>query len=524
MKKYISGKGKFAASLLMAGMLAMSTVGAAFADSAAQGSSTRQGYFGNVTAKDESSFTVNTRANTEIELAVVQDTHFQAPGMPEASFDDLELGNRVAILADEHEAGLTAVKVMLVPSEPQKQHRVLTVVEASGNTVVAEDEQGNRVEVVLAEELNEELAGQLVTFVGERSQQSNRFKANAQVKIGQVVQRMEAHSQRLQGQLKDSREDKDRVRQERDLARIQERLQALMQQHVERFSDIIDRAPEQAKPHLEEALEMSLKGYRAALEALETPQDHIEASVGHRTVQGVVSGVDADAGKITLQTRGGVELTLDVTDDTRVQAEGRDLNLSDLSTGDLVTVKYNRDSSAAIEIRVKMESKAQGTIQSVDSANHRLTLELTDGTALTLTVTEHTKIQMNREVVSIDELPADSRVELEYNPATMEVLKIEVETQGEVEGTISSIDTEANTITILTEDGAELTLDITDNTRINIERILFGLTGLSEGMAVKVKYDSATEEALEIKAEHRRSNEKNTARATGTVTIRPGTR
>jgi hypothetical protein len=106
----------------------------------------------------------------------------------------------------------------------------------------------------------------------------------------------------------------------------------------------------------------------------------------------------------------------------------------------------------------------------------------------------------------------------------MELLKIEADTQAEVEGTISSIDTKANTITILTEDGAELSVDITDNTRINIQRILSALTGLSEGMAVKVKYNSATEEALEIKAEHRRSNEKNKDRVTGTVTIRAGTR
>jgi hypothetical protein len=127
---------------------------------------------------------------------------------------------------------------------------------------------------------------------------------------------------------------------------------------------------------------MSLKGYRATLEALESPQDHIEARLGQRTVQGVVSSVDADAGQITIQTRGGKELTLDVTDDTQVRMEGQDLNLSDLAPGDLVTVKYDRDSSAAIEVRVKTEFNAQGIIQSVDSANHQLTVELTDGTTL----------------------------------------------------------------------------------------------------------------------------------------------
>jgi exonuclease VII large subunit len=90
---------------------------------------------------------------------------------------------------------------------------------------------------------------------------------------------MEAQSQRVQERLKDTRENREREEQERDLARLQERLEALMQRHLDRFAEIIERAPEQAKPHLEEAREMSLKGYRAALEALGRAPDHIEASL-----------------------------------------------------------------------------------------------------------------------------------------------------------------------------------------------------------------------------------------------------
>jgi DNA-binding beta-propeller fold protein YncE len=135
---------------------------------------------------------------------------------------------------------------------------------------------------------------------------------------------------------------------------------------------------------------------------------------------------------------------------------------------------------------------------------------------------EQSEIELNREFVSIDELPAGSQVEVEYNPATTEVLKIEADARAEVDGTIDSIDTKANTVTILTEDGAELILDITNNTKVKIEGVLFGLTGLSEEMAVKVKYDSATGEALEIKAEERerhRTSEKDEAQVTGTVNI-----
>lgn len=520
MKKYIAGKGRIAASLLMAAILTMTTVGAAFADGAAQQSSMKQGYFGNVTGKSESSFSVNTRANSVLELAVAEDTQFRVPGMSKASFDDLLVGSRVAVLAEGQDDALTAVKVMLVPGEPQREHRVLTVVEASGNTVVAQDQQGNQVEVVLDEELDEGLEGQLVTFIGDRSQQSNRFKANARVKIGQVVQRMEAQSHKLRERLNEARENSDRERHRRDLARLQERLEANMQEHLDRFAEIIESAPEQAKPHLEEAREMSLKGYRAALEALERPQDHIEARLGQRTVQGIVNNVDADSGQITLQTRGGMELTLDVTSDTRVRMEDQELSLSDIAPGDMVSLKYDRDSSVATDIRIKTEAKAEGVIQGIDVISNQITIELSDGTPLILTLTEQSEVEVNGEEASIEDLQLDARVEIEYNPSTTEVLEIEVDARAEVEGTISSVDADAGTVTIVTEDGAELTLDVTDSTRVKIERILFGLIGLDEGMAVEVRYDRTTGEALEIRVEGKersQSEEKDEAKVTGTV-------
>lgn len=108
MKKYFTSKAKLAASLLMAGVLTMGTVGATFADGPAQGSSAKHGYFGNVTAKEEASFTVKTRESGEIQLAVDQDTHFRVPGSSEASVEDPAVGSRVTILAEEQVGTLTA--------------------------------------------------------------------------------------------------------------------------------------------------------------------------------------------------------------------------------------------------------------------------------------------------------------------------------------------------------------------------------------------------------------------------------
>ena len=231
--------------------------------------------------------------------------------------------------------------------------------------------------------------------------------------------------------------------------------------------------------------------------------------------------MDADAGQITLQTRGGTELTLDVTGDTRLRMEDQELDLADIAPGDMVSIKYDRESSAATDIRVKAEAKVEGVIKDVDNAGNKITVELSDGTALTLTLTEQSEVEVNGEDASIEDLLADARVEIEFNPSTMEVLEIESDTRAEAEGTISSVDSEANTVTILMEDGSKLTLNITNDTRVRIERILFGITGLSEGLAVYVKYDRSTGEALEVRAEgqkHRQADEKDEAKLTGTVT------
>jgi hypothetical protein len=444
MKKHIATKGKLAASFLMAGVLAVGTMGAALADGPAQHSGAKQGYFGNVTVKDENSFTVNTVAHGEIELAIDQDTHFRMPGESEVGFDDLELGSRVAILAQADDDTLTAVRVMLVPGTPQREHRVLTVIAASGNTVVAQDRLGNQVEVALEGGINGDLVGQVVTFVGERSQQSNRFSANAQVKIGQVIQRLEAHSQKLGEQIKSGRDSQERGRPEMDLAHVHDRLEGLMQQHLDRFEEIIDRAPEQARPNLETAMEMSLKGYRAALEALERPQDHVEARLGQRTVQGVVRKVDAGTGQITLQTHGGAELTLEVNSDTRINLEGQGLDLSDITPGALVSVRYDRQSAAASEILVRkdaralgqqedhasgrVESRVIGTVTSINAGAGEVTITLEGGRNITLNLGPETEIKTEGagDVVSplVDRL-VGQRTRVEYDSETRVVTKIE---------------------------------------------------------------------------------------------------
>ncbi len=521
MKRYILNKGKMVALLAIAAIIALSTLGAAFAASPGEDGKAKQGLFGTVKAKSDNSFTLQTSKGDTIELAVTADTKFRMPGEAKASFDDLKLGTRVAVLAETRASAATALKVMPVPGEPQREHRTLAVIEVSGKTVIAEDAKGNRVEVELDQELLGELKGQLMIFIGARSQQSNHFKAHAEVKIGNVVKRLEAHAEKLQAEAKSEANAEVKAKKGRDLVQLRARLETNMQRHLDLFAETIAKAPEQAKPSLEAALEMTLKGYRTALEALGESQAKAKARLELRQAHGFVEEINTETSQMTLRSRVDTTLTLKVTGDTQIRIGEERRGLADISTGDQVVVRYDRETLVATEIKVKVEAEAEGTIQNIDSARGQLILTLTNGATLTLKLTPDTEIEINDKKATAAALQSNALIEVKYNIKTMEIQEIEAETRGEVEGTIKAVDSTSGTVTILTDAGKELTLKITDSTLVKIKGLLFGVLGVSAGMEVEVKYDLTSGGVLELKAESEGRPEaeaKEEAKVTGTIT------
>ncbi len=338
MNSLIRGKLRTMVALVLAGMLGLSSLGAAMASPDTQSPQAKQGLFGTVIAKTEDSITLKTKSGQEVELELRQDTKVRIPGEAEASIEDVPIGSRVAVLAQGEADTRTALSLMVVPGQPQHQHRVLTVVDVAGNIVVAEDSEGNRVEVELDHPISEEIKGQLVTFIAQRSQQSNRFKAKAEVKISQIIQRLETQAEGLEARLRTEADARVKAQQEQQLAQLKARLQANMQRHLDLFTEIIAKAPEQAKASLEVALQNTLQGYRTALEVLGNAGVRLDL----RTAQGSVQSVDSTSGQLTVRTHGGALMTFKVTGDTRVFVGEDEGTLADLSTGALVRVRYHR--------------------------------------------------------------------------------------------------------------------------------------------------------------------------------------
>ncbi|MBI4336358.1 MAG: hypothetical protein HY683_00815 [Chloroflexi bacterium] len=516
MKRSISSHLLKLAIPVFVALLVLGTMGAALASSQTQAAQGKQGLFGTVTAKSGSTLTVTTKQGTTVDLAVTQNTQFRVPGLDQPTFQDVAVGSRVAILAQGEAGSQSALRVMVIPGEPQREHRVLTVVEVSGNKVIAEDAQGTRIEVELDHSVSEDIKGQLITFIGAKSAQSDRFKANVEVKIEQVVKRLENQAKELEVKVKAESDTRVKAEKERDLARLRARLEANMQHHLDLFAEVIAKAPEQAKPSLRAALEMTLQGYKAALEALGTSSVQVKERLELRSLHGTVGVVDDTSHQIAVQTRAGAEVNVTITNDTAIRIGDKPGSFADISVGTQVNVRYNETTSVATEVHVETKAKAEGTIQTVDSAKGELTLTLANGATLTLTLDNGTRIEVNDKAATVADLRTNAVVQVEYNTQTSVAQQVEAETRAEVRGSITAVDGALGTITVTTKSGQQVVLKISDTTRVKVRGLLFGLLGLRAGMTVEAAYDVATGDALEVRVEAKEAA-KARARATGTI-------
>jgi hypothetical protein len=193
--------------------------------------------------------------------------------------------------------------------------------------------------------------------------------------------------------------------------------------------------------------------------------------------------------------------------------------LSSIAVGAQVKVRYDSESLVAAEIQVQMEAEAEGTIQAVDTASGQLVIALANGATLTLQLTADTSIRVDHKKATAADLKANSAVEVEYSIETMEAMEVEASTRAEVNGTVKAVDTASDLVTILTQDGKEVMVEVTGDTRVDIKGLLFGILGVTPGMTIKAEFDLTTGEATELKvsAEGRAKGRDEEEKASGTI-------
>ncbi len=483
----------------LTGAISLSSIGTIFAKDPPADAKNRQGVFGTVTAKGEHTFELKLRSGETISLNVADATKFRIPGDADPAFADIKVGSNVAVLAERSDSGTLALHVLMIPSEVRKEHRVLRVLEINGNIIIAQDADGHQVVITLDHEVSADIKGMLVTFIGERSEASDLFKANAEMKIEQVIKRLEKMSDKLDAEAKTEADDKVREEKQKDAGDIKARLKANMESHIAFFEKLIARAPDSAKPALKEALEKTIAGYRVELDAIEKLGDQLNETKKISSATGTVAEVSA-SGEIKIKVKDGTFVTVKTNADTKIQVNGKEGTLADVKAGSSIGVRYTTVDSIATQIVIRNEADAKGKIQSVDSAAHKVFILSSNGTTLTLTITNTTAIELNGKAATEGDLKANFTVKVIYNSITMEATRIQASSMTSFEGKVKSVNTADNTVTITSRAGTEVTVKVVDSTKVVIRGVLRGILGLAPGIDIVANYDISTNIASEIKA------------------------
>ncbi|MBI4308040.1 MAG: hypothetical protein HY684_04470 [Chloroflexi bacterium] len=116
-------------------------------------------------------------------------------------------------------------------------------------------------------------------------------------------------------------------------------------------------------------------------------------------------------------------------------------------------------------LKVSVALQLNGTIQAIDTAKKTITVKLDEGPAVTVTITDKTDL----EGMSLADLKVGQRVRVQYDRETKAALKVSLRAlaPARTKGTISAVDTAKMSVAIKPEDGAAVTVTVTQDTIIN---------------------------------------------------------
>jgi hypothetical protein len=266
---------------------------------------------------------------------------------------------------------------------------------------------------------------------------------------------------------------------------------------------------------------------------------------GTYNIHGTIYAVNTTAGTITITpNEGGNNVMLKVNSSTTIQRNSSPVTLADLAATDLVEATYNSASMLASDIKAETNlAEIHGTIADIDTTANTITI--TPGwdfiknchDNIMLSVDSTTTIQRNGASASLADLRIGDPVDASYNSVTLLAGDIKAgNNSSDIQGVISAIDTEANTVTItpglanfkasITKADADVVLRVDDDTVITRNGNSAGLDDLQVGDTVDATYDSVSMLASEIDAKNNNSVILGTISAidttANTVTIKPG--
>jgi hypothetical protein len=145
---------------------------------------------------------------------------------------------------------------------------------------------------------------------------------------------------------------------------------------------------------------------------------------------GDIVAINLEEPSLTIQTRVGDSVNLLISKRTIVHKDGDEKALpTDLKVGDVVvTAFYNPETQEArlLVVRSPRAATTRGSVEKVDTEGRTVTIVTREGTAVTLRVTEETRIEKDGEPgASLEDLQVNDRVPMAfYDPFTLEAIRI----------------------------------------------------------------------------------------------------
>jgi outer membrane lipoprotein-sorting protein len=136
----------------------------------------------------------------------------------------------------------------------------------------------------------------------------------------------------------------------------------------------------------------------------------------------------------------------------------------------------------------------EGLLQNIDTVNGTVTITTKEGKTVTATIDNNTVTLVDGSNSSVFNLEPGIKVRIDEDKGVVRLID---DKSASVEGTIASV--QGNQVTITPKRGANVTVNVTAQTKIQLESDQTGTLGdLKVGAKVAVKYDSQTKDAIRI--------------------------
>lgn len=217
--------------------------------------------------------------------------------------------------------------------------------------------------------------------------------------------------------------------------------------------------------------------------------------------KGKIHSLSAASRTVTMKDEKGQLHTFNISSNTIIKRNGKNSTLTDFVLRDSLKVTTTKGSTIPKKVKAKGNKvkTVTGTVTHFNTGTGILQI----GTR-NLQTSKSTRVVRNGKPSSLGSLTTRDTVVVHVQGESDDCDDIQAEgdDESEVEGTITAVDTTANTVTVQSEeDGSEVTVNVTAETEIEVDDQDATIADLQAGMEAEAEYDPTTMDAFSIEAE-----------------------